>query len=167
MSGAKHDAGKLQWHLLRQGMPEALEAVIQVLEFGAKKYAADSWQDVPNGVQRYRDALDRHLSEQDKGITHDDDSGLPHAYHVACNALFLAWFEHQRIKAKEVKADEYKNPRITHNGFGVPYQLEGKPQTTVRVFTREGRVFEYPHKDLEWDWATVPFKQQITSWEYV
>lgn len=90
MSGMKFDDGKLRWSLLRGTMTRALEGVLSVLEFGAKKYAKDSWLTVPDAKTRYRDALDRHLAAIDKGEEVDAESGKPHLFHVACNALFLA-----------------------------------------------------------------------------
>lgn len=93
MSDMKHDAGKLRWSLLRGSMTRALEGVLSVLEFGAKKYKEDSWLTVPNAKRRYRDALDRHLAAIDKGEQVDEESGKAHLFHVACNALFLAELE--------------------------------------------------------------------------
>ena len=94
----KFDGGKDKWSLLRTGCTRALQGVIRVLMFGAKKYEAHSWQKVENGATRYRDALDRHLAEIDlHGMASKDaESGELHIYHVACNALFLA-----ELQAKE------------------------------------------------------------------
>lgn len=90
--GLKYDADKLKWSLLRVGCTRALQGVIRVLMFGAKKYKAHSWKTVPNGEERYRDALDRHLSEIDihGPYSTDEESGELHWHHIACNALFLA-----------------------------------------------------------------------------
>lgn len=91
----KADEGKRQWHLLPW---QPLESVLEVLEFGAKKYVEDGWRRVENGEQRYRDALMRHavrLSEDLDAV--DAETGFPEAAHVACNALFLLWFRAQRM----------------------------------------------------------------------
>jgi hypothetical protein len=87
--GRKDDNGKLRWYLLRRYLTPALESVLRVLSFGADKYGDGNWQHVQNAQTRYRDALDRHLAEIDKGITHDPDTGEHHLAHVATNALFL------------------------------------------------------------------------------
>jgi len=91
-TGRKDDAGKLRWGLLRKSLVLPLEAVIRVLMYGANKYGDDNWQQVDNPLVRYRDALDRHLADIDKGVIVDPDTGENNYAHVATNALFLLWF---------------------------------------------------------------------------
>lgn len=90
--GRKDDQGKAPWSLLMRGCGKALAGVVAVLQFGARKYAPDSWQRVENGADRYRDALYRHLHDIElHGAGHvDPESGLLSYYHLACDALFLA-----------------------------------------------------------------------------
>jgi hypothetical protein len=84
--GAKLDAGKIRPGLVLGGFSRALQAVSRVGTYGAKKYTPDGWRTVPDGAERYTDAMVRHLlSEAD--ATEDPESGLPHAAHVAWNAL--------------------------------------------------------------------------------
>jgi hypothetical protein len=85
--GAKLDEGKNRIGLMVGGFPHALEAVAQVTSFGAKKYAPNSWLEVPDGHARYTDAMYRHLLAEAAGETHDTDSGLLHAAQAAWNAL--------------------------------------------------------------------------------
>src|SRR5690554_7933557 len=83
--GAKLDAGKTMAGVLAD-FPRALKSVAEVGTFGAKKYSRGGWQSVPRGVERYTDAMWRHLLED--GISEFDvDSGLRHAAQVAWNAL--------------------------------------------------------------------------------
>lgn len=86
--GAKLDAGKV---CLYRGtidyFPRALESVAAVSTFGATKYAWRGWQTVPEGFERYSDAMVRHLTAHSKGESTDRDSGLLHAAHAAWNAL--------------------------------------------------------------------------------
>ncbi len=84
----KADGGKLRPTLLFKGMPRALLLVIAVLAYGEQKYEAHSWKRVEG--ERYEDAKLRHMLEvmANLGIT-DDESGLLHLAHEACNALFL------------------------------------------------------------------------------
>ena len=95
--GMKFDGGKPRWSLMMQGLPKFLEGVAKVLTFGAGKYAAHSWRGVPEGYERYRDALYRHLNAIERGETHDPESGLPHWYHVGCNVGFCTELD-ERIK---------------------------------------------------------------------
>lgn len=85
----KDDAGKPRPALMPASV---LIEVGKVLEYGARKYAPDGWKGVPDGPARYREALLRHYCAMVDGETHDADSGLLHAAHMACNAIFLCWF---------------------------------------------------------------------------
>ena len=88
-SGAiKYDGGKTP--IFRGAVsyfPRAIEAVASVSAFGASKYAWKGWESVPDGFNRYSDALVRHLAYEGKGEVVDPDSGLLHAAHSAWNAL--------------------------------------------------------------------------------
>jgi hypothetical protein len=92
--GMKFDGGKHRWTLVLKGMDKALRGVVAVATFGAVKYAADSWQNVEGAQVRYEDGLHRHLDaiHQYGWGSVDEDSGLLHAFHLAWNALALAWF---------------------------------------------------------------------------
>ena len=84
--GAKLDAGKEPVRLILQAMPRALLEVAKVGGFGAAKYSEDGWRAVPDGVNRYTDAMLRHALKE--GIElRDADSGMLHAAQVAWNAL--------------------------------------------------------------------------------
>jgi hypothetical protein len=96
--GLKFDGDKPRPTLLMRGCPNALAGVINVLGFGARKYAADSWKQVEGGTVRYRDALYRHLMAVEAGEVLDPESGLPHWHHICCNALFLAELNHKDSK---------------------------------------------------------------------
>lgn len=85
--GAKLDSGKLMAGLVLGGFARALEAVSEVGTFGANKYTPNGWVEVPNGVERYTDALYRHLLSEAKGELVDADSELMHAAHAAWNAI--------------------------------------------------------------------------------
>lgn len=90
MEGRKDDMEKARMDLLPF---ESLEAVARVLTYGAKKYAPDNWKLVPGASERYQAAMLRHLSAHKRGEKIDPESGLSHLSHVACNALFLVYFE--------------------------------------------------------------------------
>jgi len=86
-SGAKFDVGKPRLGLVLGDFALALQAVGDVGTFGANKYSAHGWLCVPNGVERYTDALYRHLMAYASGDLVDKDSGLTHLSHFAWNAL--------------------------------------------------------------------------------
>lgn len=92
-AGLKYDGGKVMFRALTRGLALPLKAVAAVLTYGASKYKIDSWQTVPQGAERYEDALDRHLNAWKSGEENDDESGLHHLAHAACNVLFMLWFE--------------------------------------------------------------------------
>lgn len=82
----KHDTGKPQMRLILHSMPRAMLAIGAVANHGAEKYSPDGWLRVPNGLERYTDALMRHVVAE--GISAEDpDSGLLHAAHAAWNAV--------------------------------------------------------------------------------
>ena len=85
--GAKGDAGKTRAGLAISGFARALLAVSEVATFGARKYTPHGWVSVPDGVERYTDAMYRHLLAEAAGDALDDDSGLSHAAHAAWCAL--------------------------------------------------------------------------------
>lgn len=86
---AKADGGKLRPTLVPSGL---ILAVAAVREYGAIKYTdPDNWKRVE--PQRYRDALYRHWLAYLSGETHDEESGLPHLWHLATNAAFLIELE--------------------------------------------------------------------------
>lgn len=86
----KFDAGKPQ---LRLVPTDILVAIARIREYGNRKYDADSWKLVPNAKERYTDALLRHIKEfVDDPTGFDEESGLPHLWHAACNIAFLCYF---------------------------------------------------------------------------
>lgn len=90
--GRKHDAGKLEWHLVPW---EGVEDTVRVLMEGAKKYEPDNWKKVPDAEKRYKDAAMRHLTAYMKGEKIDPEWGISHLSHCMCNLLFLSWFDAQ------------------------------------------------------------------------
>lgn len=80
--GAKLDGGKIRAGLVLEGFQRALMAVAAVGTYGATRYTPKGWEAVPEGQERYRDAMWRHLLAEG-----NDESGLPHAWHHAWNVL--------------------------------------------------------------------------------
>ena len=68
------------------------ELSFAIREYGCRKYHdPENWRRVE--PQRYRDALYRHWLAYLKGEKCDQESGLPHLWHLACNAAFLIEME--------------------------------------------------------------------------
>lgn len=82
----KADAGKLELTLVPRNI---IREIARVRMYGTKKYAtAESWRSVH--PSRYRDAAFRHFLaylDDPRGV--DEESGLPHLSHLACNIAFL------------------------------------------------------------------------------
>jgi hypothetical protein len=86
-SGAKLDDGKLRPHLVLSNFSNALAAVSAVGTFGAKKYTDNGWREVPNGIERYREAELRHWLAEANGEHYDPQTELLHLAHRAWNVL--------------------------------------------------------------------------------
>ena len=88
---------------------EIIKDIARIREYGLAKYGdAESWKSVE--VERYRDALFRHLIsyiENPTGI--DDESGMPHLWHVACNVAFLCELEKENLNVGK----EFSNTGIS------------------------------------------------------
>lgn len=86
--GAKLDAGKPP--IVRGVLhyfPRALREVAKVSEFGIRQYTYGGWQHVSDGINRYSDALGRHILDEEIDGPIDPKTGLKHAAQVAWNAL--------------------------------------------------------------------------------
>lgn len=86
--GTKADDGKLPYHLVS---PDALEGMVRVLDFGAKKYAERNWE---KGISYSRvfGAAMRHLWAWWRGADLDPETRLNHLHHAACCIHFLAHY---------------------------------------------------------------------------
>jgi hypothetical protein len=85
----KADAGKPRPTLVPVSLTKAVTAV---REYGCQKYNdPENWRAVE--PQRYKDALYRHWLAYLDGEEFDIESGLPHLWHLACNAAFLIEME--------------------------------------------------------------------------
>ena len=87
---AKADKGKAQLTLVPRRIIWDIAAIRM---YGNQKYGSpDNWKQVE--VSRYRDAAFRHfLAYLDNPDAVDEESGLPHLWHLACNISFLCEME--------------------------------------------------------------------------
>ena len=87
---AKADAGKLQLTLVPR---QIIWDIAAIRRYGNIKYHdPENWRQVES--QRYRDAAFRHFMKYlDDPAGVDEESGLPHLWHLACNIAFLCELE--------------------------------------------------------------------------
>ena len=96
--GRKFDGGKIRYGLLP---PLALKATADVLTFGAEKYEPNNWKHVPDSINRYFDAAQRHIWAYQEGEAIDLDSGKHHLAHAICCLMFL--YEHDILYSASEK----------------------------------------------------------------
>ena len=87
---AKADEGKLRLTFVPR---QIIWAIAAIREYGNMKYRdPENWRNVE--VERYRDAAYRHFLEYlDDPDSVDEESKLPHLWHLACNIAFLIELE--------------------------------------------------------------------------
>lgn len=87
-TGLRFNEGKIRWELVPD---QALEPMVRVLMYGAKKYTDNNWQ---KGLKlpEVLACLQRHLVALKAGEINDPESNLPHIGHILCNALFYSYF---------------------------------------------------------------------------
>lgn len=87
---AKADAGKLQLTLVPR---QIIKDIAEVRMYGNAKYHdPENWKTVEK--ERYRDAAFRHfLAYLDDPDGVDEESGIKHLKHLACNIAFLCEME--------------------------------------------------------------------------
>ena len=87
---AKDDSGKRKLSLVPR---KIIWDIAAIREYGNAKYGdPNNWRKVE--PERYRDAAFRHfLKYLDDPHGVDDESGLPHLWHLACNIAFLCEME--------------------------------------------------------------------------
>ena len=91
--GAKKDEGKPRWELVPY---DAVEGVVEILTFGAKKYDARNWE---KGIAygRVYGAIQRHLTAWWRGENTDKESGRSHLDHAMCEIMFLSAYEKRNM----------------------------------------------------------------------
>lgn len=89
-AGIKYDENKLRFDLID---PHFHKDVAEVLSFGAAQYGENNWKGLEDARNRYIGAAERHLNAIKRGEIFDEESGLPHAAHLGCNAMFLHYLD--------------------------------------------------------------------------
>lgn len=89
--GIKYDEGKLRVAEFLTDFEPVLEPLVRIWEFGANTYGVSNWKQVENGKVRFTNAMLRHFLKESHRFK-DTETGLPHAAHVAFNALMRLYF---------------------------------------------------------------------------
>ncbi len=97
-AGNRMNVGKLPWDLVPW---DAVEEVVRVIAFGAKKYAARGWEDNPLSWVETCASMTRHTVRFLLGEDRDPETGLHHMAHAACNALFLVAYSLRGVTTKD------------------------------------------------------------------
>ena len=95
--GIKYDTGKPRIAEMIIDFADPLVEVSKVWSFGADKYTKSNWKKVDNAIDRYTNAMLRHLITETDQLR-DSESELMHAAHVAWNALARLHFIIQEQK---------------------------------------------------------------------
>jgi hypothetical protein len=106
LAAERHNNGKLRWRNIPHFM---LKGLVEVGQFGEKKYSTFNFlKGMP--VSDVLDALLRHVEKLESPFEADIDaeSGKNHAYHIAWNALYIAYL----LEHKSEFDDRYK-PEIS------------------------------------------------------
>ena len=100
----KADAGKLPVTLVPR---KIIWDIAIIRSYGTQKYgSSEAWKSVE--LDRYRNAMMRHmLAYLDDPHGVDEESGLPHLWHMCCNAAFLCELEDipdaRTVSLKQIK----------------------------------------------------------------
>ena len=104
----RYNEGKPRWSLVDF---KSMEPLVQVLEYGAKKYAPYNWtKGLP--TTQICESLLRHTFAYLNGEDNDAESGCSHIGHIMANAMFLSYvmknkpqFDDRSMAVGEVKQE--------------------------------------------------------------
>lgn len=113
---AKADKGKPRPTLVPVSL---IRAVTAIREYGCAKYHdPENWRKVE--PQRYIDAAYRHWLAYLDGEERDEESGLPHLWHLACNIAFLIEMDIEKKRnsfSEKLKKYEEAKKEVQDNGL--------------------------------------------------
>jgi len=98
--GIKLDTNKPRLAEMIKDFVIPLTEMCKVWEFGANKYSKSNWKSVENAEHRYTNAMVRHLLSEEL-YSHDEESRLLHATHVAWNGLARLYFILEKIEREK------------------------------------------------------------------
>jgi len=146
-TGAKLDAGKPRLGLVLGGFTRALTEVGKVGTKGAAKYTDFGFLEVPNGIDRYTDAMQRHwlteyIEEYDMGTIEDPGTEELHAACVAWNAL-------ARLELIMIEKEKKKKEKLDAWGTIVDPRFLGKPENACAECDTLSCINNHFNKSME------------------
>lgn len=157
--------GKLRWDLL----PLAeIEDIVRVYTEGAKKYADNSWQDIPDGFNRYLGALMRHLVAYTKGERYDKE-GFMHLSAVCWNAIALLYYDKHNKGLIGWKSQE-KSKRVVDEGLRAIDKRTGKYVNVIKRTIDDSlfpivKYLSYSYNELNYDYVKNLNFDVNVNWE--
>lgn len=106
--GLRFNNNKPKWGLVSW---PALIPMVEVLEFGAKKYDSWNWSKGLSWVE-ITESMQRHIYAFLHGEDNDPESKLSHVGHILCNAMFLSYM----FLFRKDLDDRESQPKINNNG---------------------------------------------------
>ena len=147
----KKDAGKPRLTLVPR---KAITAIAAIRGYGVEKYKdEDNWKKVE--PERYRDAMFRHLLaylDDPHGL--DDESGLPHLWHLMCNGAFLCELDDNlpvTCQPVSVTPTLVKDPIEPETAADVKPETPKEPLKTPYAKVDYGKIYALADcKDHKW-----------------
>jgi len=141
--GMKFDDTKPDYSLVPFG---ALDEVVKVLTYGAKKYDRFNWEKIE--AHRYQAAAMRHISAYMQGEKFDPETGINHMAHAICSLMFLVEFDKKDSKKDQI--DVYEQLQPVYNGSINKKLNDVTPAewsaSAYKYFTNENVSYNYETK---------------------
>lgn len=118
----RYNKGKLKWSYVNF---EALEPMVEVLMFGAEKYAPKNWQKGLD-LEEILESMMRHLTALIDGEEVDPESGISHMGHIQCNSMFFNYH------LKKYRDHEKREKTSSVNYVGEPLEyIKEKEESSI------------------------------------
>lgn len=131
------------WDGLRAYHWKALECMVKVLEYGAKKYAPHNWKKGYK-MTEVANSLYRHIIARLGYEYYDDDSLLPHDGHILCNLMFLSYC----LVHREELDDRIHSPVTNYDADAAIIALPDESEALHNLLTAVGAFMEGNDKAL-------------------
>lgn len=91
----RYNESKPRWGLVDY---KSLVPMIQVLEYGCKKYSPDNWKQGLD-LREILESMQRHLAALMDGEEVDSESKISHMGHILCNGMFYNYHKNKQLCA--------------------------------------------------------------------